>query len=121
MIELIPNLPDRVVGVVASGQVSAGDYETVLVPAVESTLAEHGKVRVLYQLGPAFTGFAPGAMWDDMKLGVAHWNAWERIAVVTDIDWIAGATRFFGFAMPCPVKVFPNSEIAAATHWIAAA
>jgi len=121
MIELIPNLPDRVVGILASGQVSASDYEKVLVPAVESELAKHGKVRVLYQLGPAFTGFTPGAMWDDMKMGVAHLNAWERIAVVTDVDWIAGATRLFGFAMPCPVRVFPNGEIAAAMHWIAAA
>lgn len=120
MIELIPNLPDRVVGILASGQVTASDYEKVLVPAVEAELAEHGKVRVLYQLGPAFTGFTSGAMWDDMKLGVAHLKAWERIAVVTDVDWIAGATRFFGFAMLCPVKVFPNSDIAAATRWIAA-
>ncbi len=34
MIELIPNLPDRVVGILASDQVSANDYEKVLVPAV---------------------------------------------------------------------------------------
>ncbi len=121
MIELIPNLPDHVVGVLASGQVTASDYIKVLVPAVEAEQAKHGKVRVLYQLGPAFTGFTAGAMWDDMKLGVAHLNAWERIAVVTDVDWIAGATRFFGFAMSCPVRIFSNSDLAAATSWIAAA
>ena len=120
MIELIPDLPDHVVGILASGQVTASDYETVLVPAIESALARHGKVRVLYNVGPAFKGFTSGAMWDDMKIGVAHLNAWERIAVVTDVNWIAGAARFFGFAMPCPVRVFPNSEIATAMQWIAA-
>ncbi len=118
MIEFIPNLPDDVVGIIASGQVTASDYETVLVPAIESKLAAQGRVRILYQLGPAFTGFTSGAMWDDLKLGVAHLKAWEKVAVVTDVDWIGGATRLFGFAMPCPVKVFPNNEIAEATHWI---
>jgi SpoIIAA-like len=120
MLELMTNLPDHIVGVIASGQVTAKDYEGILMPAIESTLAAHRRVRVLYQLGPAFTGFSAGAMWDDMKLGVAHLGAWERVAVVTDIDWIAGATRLFGVAMPCPVKVFRNVDTAAAMQWIAA-
>ncbi|MGE5321206.1 MAG: STAS/SEC14 domain-containing protein [Hyphomicrobiaceae bacterium] len=120
MIEPIPNLPEHVVGFTASGQVTASDYETVLVPAIEAALAEHARLRLLYQLGPAFTGFTAGAMWDDLKLGVSHLKAWEKIAVVTDLDWIAGATRLFGFAMPCPVRVFANNAIGEATDWIAA-
>jgi hypothetical protein len=118
MIELLPDLPDHVVGIVASGQVTASDYETVLVPAIEAKLAGHGKLRILYQLGPAFTGFTVGAMWDDLKLGVAHLKAWEKVAVVTDVDWIANATRLFGFAMPCPVKAFSNEKIAEAALWV---
>lgn len=120
MLELIPDLPENVVGVVASGQVTAKDYETVLIPAIESLLANQEKIRVLYHAGPAFTGFTPGAMWDDMKVGVAHWDAWEKAAVVTDVGWLAGAMRCFSFAMPCPVKLFANKEIAEATQWIAA-
>jgi hypothetical protein len=118
MLTLMPNLPDHVVGLIASATVTASDYETVLVPAIESRMARHGPVRILYQLGPAFTGFTAGAIWDDLKLGVAHLTTWERVAVVTDVDWIAVTTRLFGFALPCPVKVFPIAEIAAATHWI---
>jgi hypothetical protein len=121
MIELLPNLPDKVVGIIASGQVTASDYENVVIPAIESTLEAHGSVRILYQLGPAFTGFTSGAMWDDMKLGIAHLKAWEKIAVVTDVDWVAGATHIFGFAIPCPVKVFSNNDFAEAASWIVAA
>ncbi|MEP7371198.1 MAG: STAS/SEC14 domain-containing protein [Nitrosospira sp.] len=120
MIHLLPGLPEHVVGMVASGQVNASDYETVVIPAIESALKTHGRIRILYQLGPAFTGFTSGAMWDDMKVGLAHLKTWERIAVVTDEDWVAGATRLFGFAMPCPVRVFPNKEFAEAANWIAA-
>ena len=39
MIALIPDLPDRVVGLIASAKVTASDYETVLVPAIEATIA----------------------------------------------------------------------------------
>lgn len=119
MIELIPDLPDHVVGIIASGQVTASDYQTVLVPAIEAKIAEHGRVRVLYQLGPSFAGISSGAMWDDMRVGFAHLKAWERVAVVTDVDWIASAMRLFAFAMPCPVMVFANKEMGAATRWIA--
>jgi hypothetical protein len=120
MIESIPDLPGQVVGIVASGQVTASDYETVVIPAIESALKTHESVRILYQLGPAFTGFTSGAMWDDMRLGMAHLKAWEKIAIVTDLDWVAGATRIFRFVMPCPVKVFGNDEFAEAARWITA-
>jgi len=120
MMKLDSSLPDYVVGVSASGEVDAKDYETVLMPALDSALKRHNRIRVIYQLTPEFTGFTSGAMWDDSKLGIAHWKAWERIAVVTDIAWIAHATRMFAFIMPGMVKVFSNAELAQARKWIAA-
>jgi len=120
MMRLIPDLPDYVVGVSASGEVDAKDYETVLMPALESALKKHKQIRILYQLSPEFTGFTSRAMWDDAKLGLAHWKAWERIAVVTDVHWVSSATQMFAFAMPGLVKVFPNNELAEAEKWIVA-
>ncbi|WP_407665917.1 SpoIIAA family protein [Mycolicibacterium aubagnense] len=32
-------------------------------------------------------GFDPGAIWEDQKLGFAHFFDWERCAVVTDVAW----------------------------------
>lgn len=118
MMTLLSDLPENVIGVVASGEVTADDYESVLMPAVESRLGAHPGLRVLYQLGPDFTGFSSGAMWDDLKLGVSHWRAWEKIAVVTDLDWADHATRFLQFMMPCPVKVFGNGDMAGARAWV---
>ena len=48
-----------------------------------------------------------------------HLNAFERCAVVSDVDWINTAVRMFGFAVPCPIKVFPNAELEQARAWIA--
>ena len=120
MMKLLTNLPDHVVGVSATGQIDAKDYETVLIPAIDSALQKHKRIRVLYQLTTDFEGFTTGAMWDDAKLGLAHLRAWERIAVVTDVHWVANATRMFAFLLPGLVKVFSNEEQSDAEKWIAA-
>jgi hypothetical protein len=59
-------------------------------------------------------------MGDDAKLGLANWNAWERIAVVTDVDWVVHATRMFAFMMPGLVKIFSKEPRPAAEKWVAA-
>jgi hypothetical protein len=120
MIEVLPDLPPEVVGLVASGRVTAQDYESVVFPAIESKLKQHAKVRILYQLGPRFSGFTAGAMWDDAKVGLAHLGAWERIAIVTDVDWVRAAVGVFGFVIPCPVKIFSNAQLVEARDWITA-
>lgn len=119
MIEMLTGLPSNVIGFTAVGKVTAEDYETRLVPAVEDALAKNDKVRLLYNLGEGFDGFEAGAMWEDAKVGLSHLAAWERIALVTDVEWIRVATKAFGFAMPGKVRVFKNAELEAARDWIA--
>ena len=120
MVEQMNDLPEGVVGVSATGEVTHEDYQNVIIPAVEQALAQKDKIRFLYHLGPDFSGFKAGAMWDDAKLGLAHTRAWERVAVVTDVEWIRKAMRAFGVLIPGELKVFPNSELAAAREWIVA-
>jgi hypothetical protein len=82
-------------------------------------LFAHGqKARFLYHLGQDFTGFESGAVWDDTKLGLKHLTGWEKMAVVSDAEWICGAVRVFGLAMPGHVRVFHNNEFAEAVQWI---
>jgi SpoIIAA-like len=118
MVESIPGLPDNVLGFRARGTVTAADYESVIIPAVESMFARRGKVRFLYQLGEEFSGFEAGAMWDDAKLGLRHLSGWERMAVVSDVEWIRGTLRAFGLAIPGHVRVFHNRELDEAIRWI---
>ncbi|HUJ88230.1 MAG TPA: STAS/SEC14 domain-containing protein [Burkholderiales bacterium] len=118
MIERIPGLPDGVLGFNARGTVTAKDYETVIIPAVEALFARRKKVRFLYHLGPEFTGFEVAAMWDDTKLGLTHFTGWEKMAVVTEVPWIRIAIEAFGLAMPGRVRVFHESELAQARQWV---
>ncbi len=123
MLELIEGLPENALGFSAKGNVSAKDYETILIPAVEEKLKHHDKVRLLYHLGDEFEKFEVGAMWDDAKVGLAHITEWEKIAIVTDVNWIQQAGKIFGFAIetmsvPGDVKIFHNSELEDAIKWI---
>ena len=92
MLELLNDLPDRVVCVKAIGEVTAQDYQDTLVPAVEERLARHRRVRLLYVLGEAFTGFTGAAAWEDAKIGMRHFASFERVAREVDpiIDRVGG-------------------------------
>jgi len=114
-----PGSPANLVAAVAHGKVTGYDYETTLIPAIEAALKEHKKIRLLYQLAADFEGFSAEAVWDDAKLGLSHFTAFEALAVVTDVHWITDAVKFFGLLMHCPVKVFKNAELADAKEWIA--
>jgi hypothetical protein len=118
MVEKIPDLPDNALGFTAKGTVTDNDYESVIIPELEALFSRQRKVRFLYHLGEDFTGFETGAMWDDAKLGLKHLMGWERIAVVSDIEWIRGAVRIFSLAIPGHVRVFHNREFAEARRWI---
>lgn len=120
MLTVIPDLPAGVVGVEAEGQVTAGDYEQVLVPAVEAArkATPEGKVRMLYVLGSDFPGYTTGAAWEDAKLGLGQIRAWERIAIVSDADWLRRAVHGLGWMMPGEVHVFGMDERDAARAWV---
>jgi hypothetical protein len=120
MIELIPSLPDNVIGFVAKGEVTREDYVDVLEPAIQSALLAHDKIRLLYVLGADFTGYSGGAMWEDGELGTEYLKSWERIAVVSDTPWVRHTVGVFGHLMPGRIKVFTVAEEAEAAAWVTA-
>jgi hypothetical protein len=119
MIRLIPDLPANVVGAEAVGRVETADYKDVLEPAVAEALRSHEKVRLVLVLGEEFEGYSASAAWEDTKLGIGHWDTWERIAVVTDRDWIEHTIRALSWMLPGEVRVFPTDRRDEAIAWVA--
>ncbi len=118
MIELLKGFPSNVVAISCHGNVTRRDYDEVLIPAVETALQSNAKVRMLYEVAPDFTGYDAGAAWEDFKTGMDHFTKWDRIAVITDIEWIAGAVKIFGLFLPSTVRVYPLADAAKARLWI---
>jgi hypothetical protein len=112
-------MPAGVLGLEAIDDVEEEDYRDVLVPAVEAAIAEHGKVRLVYVLGPEFDEYEREAVWEDLKLGARHASSFERIAVVTDAPWMGPAMRVFSILLPGQARAFPLTQREAATQWAA--
>ena len=45
-------------------------------------------------------------------------TAFEKIAVVSDVDWVNSAVEIFKFIIPFPVKTYKNEELPEAKAWI---
>lgn len=119
MIKKIAALPSNIVGVSAEATLTHEDYESTLIPLLAEEHKRGHRIRFLYQFGPAFTGFTPGAAWDDFKVGMKYLRLFERCAIVSDKDWIQNATHLLGSLMPCPTRTFRNEEMADAVAWLA--
>jgi hypothetical protein len=118
MVDRITGLPDNVVGFSVKGKVTHQDYASVIIPEVEAHLARHPRLKLLYHVGPEFKGFETEAVWDDTKVGLGHLQAWERIAVVSDVEWLRAATKMLGILIRGEVRVFKNADLETARRWI---
>jgi hypothetical protein len=118
MLTLMNDLPDNVLGVSAEGKITGKDYETILIPALESKLKRKDKIRMIYHLGSNFSDFDLNAMLDDAMIGIKHLFAWERIALVSDHEIINIFAKFFGYMLSGELRVFKNVELEEAKKWI---
>ena len=117
MIKELDGMPAGVIGFEATGMLRAEDYRDVALPALERAAAA-GEIRFVIII-PEFRGMSGGAVWQDLKVGVEHLRAWKRIALVTDIDWMAQMTTLFGWMTPGEVRAFRLAQRDEAIAWAA--
>ena len=124
MIEALTDTPPGVLGFRVAGEIHRDDYDNVLTPALKQALDSGDGLRTLYLI-ESLDKMDPSALWADAKvgydLGIRHHDAWVRSAIVTDIDWLARATRLFAWMIPGEVRVFPIAELEPAKSWVAGA
>jgi hypothetical protein len=124
VIEPLADTPPGVLGFRVAGDIQREDYDEVLTPALKQALDSGEGLRTLYLI-ESLTKMDPSALWADAKvgydLGIRHHDAWVRSSIVTDIDWLARATRLFAWMIPGEVRVFPIAELEQAKTWTAGA
>jgi hypothetical protein len=118
VIRELSDMPAGVTGFETVGTIKAEDYRDVVLPALERASAA-GEVRFVVVI-PEFHGMSGGAVWEDLKVGIEHFSAWKRMALVTDIEWMKHMTRLFGWMTPGEVRHFPLAERDGAIAWAAA-
>ena len=122
MVERISDMPEGTIGFRVDGDVEREDYTKLLRPALEEAMASGRPLRTLYVIED-LDDMEAGALWEDSKLGfdlgIRHHKQWERSAIVTDIPWMARATKLFAWMIPGEARVYPLAEIEDAKRWIA--
>lgn len=116
--EIIPGLPENVVAVTVSGILTGEDYEKVLVPAIEGKVQKYGKIRLLYQLSEKYEGFDDKAMLEDVRFDIKYLAKFEKIAFISNVDWIINSIKVFKFIIPGSVRTYRNEELPEAKAWI---
>jgi len=118
MIERLKDLPPGIDGVRAIGMISKGDYQRVFPSLLDEARRYGHRIRFLYEIGPEFEGFTPGAAWEDAKIGIHSMRLFIACAIVTDVPWVREFTRLAAFMMPCPVQVFATRDRDKAIAWL---
>jgi hypothetical protein len=119
MIEILPNMPAKVLGFKMSGKLHDEDYKK-FVPIVDDAIAKDDKVRILAQFHD-FHGWDAHALWDDIKFSTTHCTKIERIALVGEKAWEKGMAAVCKPFTMAKIKYFDAGEIDAAKAWLAEA
>jgi hypothetical protein len=122
MVEELGEMPAGTIGFRISGRVDGADYRDVLIPGLRAAV-ESGSVRALFVIED-YDGFGMDALKEDLKggppLAFGHRDAWKRVAVATDVEWMAKAFDLFRWLIPGEQKVVGLDAIDEAKGWITA-
>ncbi|MBV8992693.1 MAG: STAS/SEC14 domain-containing protein [Pseudonocardiales bacterium] len=115
-------MPPGTIGFRVAGEIEREDYDEVLTPELQGAFEAGVGLRTLYVV-EHLDEIEPDALWADAKLGfnlgIRHREAWVRSAIVTDIEWIARATKLFAWMIPGETRVFPQAQMGLAKSWAA--
>jgi hypothetical protein len=113
-------MPSDTLGFRLSGKVTRDEYFQILDP-VREKLERGEKVSFLVETAAGFHGLDMGALWEDVKVagsvGMKYRTSWERLAVVTDKDWMRNAIAALGWGIPGEIRVFEPDELERGKAW----
>jgi hypothetical protein len=121
VIERVSDLPSGVLGFRASGKVTNDEYRQMIEP-IYAALERAEKLNIYFELADDFHGLDLGALWQDVKaagsIGLKHRSSWQRMALVTDKDWVRHGASAFGWLAPGDLRLFEPSECENARAWL---
>ena len=118
MIKVLPGSEGNILVLKAVGKLTDQDYKEVLIPHLESIIREHGKARLLLDMGDEFHGWEAAALWDDAHFGLTHRNDFDKMGVVGGPRWVAWGLKLAAMAISGEIRNFSQSEREEAMNWI---
>jgi hypothetical protein len=119
MLRQIPDMPAGALGFEAIGKFDDDDFEDTVEPVLRREIAAGRAIRMLYLLGPELLEYEGDALADELKFAARHAGSYERVAVVSDQDWLRPALRVLSALVPGQLRAFPLVELPQAKAWVA--
>jgi hypothetical protein len=120
MIEVLPESEGKILILRAVGKLTEEDYKDVLIPRLEAIIREHGKARLLLDMGDDFHGWESAALWDDAQFGLTHRKDFEKMGVIGGPKWVERTLKFARMIMGGEIRSFSANERGEAFRWIKA-
>jgi hypothetical protein len=121
MLKQMPDMPAGTLGFEAIGKFDDDDFEDTVEPVLRREIAAGRAIRMLYLLGPELLEYEGDALADEVKFAARHAGSYERVAVVSDQDWLRPALRVLSALVPGQLRAFPLAELPQAKEWVAGA
>ena len=121
MLERMSDMPAGTVGFEAIGKVEDDDFERAVEPVLREGIADGRRIRLLYLLGPGMREYEGDTLAEEMKFAARHPTSYERVAIVSDEDWLRPALRVLSVLVPGQLRAFPVAQLAVAREWVATA
>ncbi len=115
-LQLREELDGKLLRVNVSDTLTKEDYER-FVPEVKRLITEHGKIRVLFDM-QEFRGWNAGALWEDIKFSLGHFNDIERLAMVGEKKWQEWMAVFCKPFTTAKIRYFDQGEADQAQEWL---
>lgn len=120
MIKVLPESTGNILVLRAVGKLTDQDYKDVLIPRLDSIIREHGKARLLLDLGDDFQGWEAAALWDDTRFGLTHKNDFEKMGVIGGPKWLDWGLQLATMVISGEIRSFSPGEREEALTWIKA-
>ena len=118
MIEILPETRSDMLVIQASKKLTANDYEHILIPALETILTAHGKIKGVIYISEDFQGWELKAIWDDAKFGIQHRKDFDKLAIVGGKSWIEWITKMGALLTSAEIKFYEEAQLINAISWV---
>jgi hypothetical protein len=120
MINVLPESKGNILVLRSVGKLNDQDYKDVLIPRLDSIIREHGKARLLLDMGDDFHGWEAAALWDDARFGLVHRNDFEKMGVIGGPGWVEWGLKLAAVVVSGELRSFSTGESEEALNWIKA-
>ncbi|MGN8157601.1 STAS/SEC14 domain-containing protein [Salinisphaera sp. RV14] len=107
---------EHVVPLEVDGEIGAQDFSNV-VATIEKRLAQHDRLRLYIEIH-SLGSMAASSVFSELKDAIRHWDRFDKLAVVTDVEGVRTATAVIDKLAPrLECKTYRFDERETARQW----